>query len=77
MEAKDVIQYIRQALGPVKEQNQELVSVAALEHYLDDLEKHVDKTGTVNVAFCIKLSKSTVEKSENHSRLVGTLPTSA
>lgn len=51
MEAKDVMQYIRQALGRVKEQNQGLVSVAALEHYLDELEKHVDKTGTViNVA---------------------------
>lgn len=48
MQAKDIVQDIRKAVASVKEQKQEVISVSALEQYLDELERHVDQTEEIN-----------------------------
>jgi len=48
MQAREIIQALKQAIAQVKEQKQEVISVVALERYLDNLESYAEKTGEIN-----------------------------
>ena len=48
MDAKQVIADIRRAVGEVKAQDDDVISVAALERYLGELEERVGKVGEID-----------------------------
>ena len=48
MNAKEALDDLGRALAEVKEQGQEVVSVAALENYLANLKQHVEKVGELD-----------------------------
>lgn len=58
MDAKDILDAIRTALKPVKEQKKDVISVEALENYLNDLEKG------------IKLSNDALQRQQEHGLAV-------
>ena len=53
MNANEVIDDLSRALGKVAEQEQEVVSVSALQNYLSRLKEHAAKVGETK-AFCRK-----------------------